>query len=194
MKREQQNQHLSALIDGELGVTSLPSLMDALERDPELAGCWERYHLISAALHGETISREIRDVAPAVAARLANEPTVLAPAAISRRATPIQLAPAAGAALAATAAFLAVFAVPTFVDFNRPANDAAMPAVASNVPSPQTQPEFMLSDYGSRWHISQPDVENKLDRLLVTHQEYAPASGMKGLLPYATFVGYEAGR
>lgn len=192
MKREQQNQQLSALIDGELGAASLPSLMDALERDPELAGRWERYHLISAALHGEAVSRELRGVAPAVAARLAGEPTVLAPGARRRRVVPVQVAPIAGAALAATAAFLAVFAVPTLVDFGDPLDEASVPAVAINGSS--APPEFALSDSSSRWHISQPDIEGKLDRLLVTHQEYAPASGMKGLLPYATFVGYEAGR
>lgn len=192
MKREQQNQQLSALIDGELGAASLPSLMDALARDPELAARWERYHLISTALHGEAISRELRGVAPAVAARLASEPTILVPAALRRRTFRVQIAPMAGAALAATAAFLAVFAVPTFVHVGGPANESSVPAVA--VAEPPAQPEFMLSDSGSRWHISQPDVEDKLDRLLVTHQEYAPASGMKGLLPYATFVGYEAGR
>ena len=34
----------------------------------------------------------------------------------------------------------------------------------------------------------------KLNSYLVNHQEYAPSTGMKGMLPYATFVSYDARR
>ncbi len=188
--REAQHQQLSALIDGELGDASLPALLDALERDPELAGRWERYHLISAALHGEPVRSDVRGVAEALATRLAAEPTVLAPAAIRRRASIYAAAPLAGAALAAAVAFLAIFAVPALFE---PTTDAAPPTtIAGNTLPPA--PQFLLDYPSQRWHIDEPDLETKLDKLLVNHQEYAPASGMKGLLPYATFVGYDAGR
>lgn len=203
MKREQQQQQLSALIDGELEPAALGPLIDRLAREPELAGCWERYHLISAVLHGEAVRHEARAIAPALSVRLATEPTVLAPRA-SRPPTAGPLIPLAGTALAASVAFLAVLAVPAFVvlqGVDREADDD--PAVRSMAIADVSEAtpgvvdrrlELMPSEYASRWHIDEPELESKLDRLLVTHQEYAPASGMKGLLPYATFVGYEAPR
>lgn len=190
---DDQNQQLSALVDGEQGPTTLPSILDALEHDTELAARWGRYHLISAALRGEPVRHEFLGVAPAVAARLAAEPTVLAP----RRRRPALLAaaigPLAGAGLAATAAFVAVFAVPVLNELD-PGSGAAPPATRVAVGTQRRPPQFTLEGSSQRWHISEPDIENKLDRFLVNHQEMAPASGIKGLLPYATFVGYEAGR
>lgn len=191
MKREQQNQEISALIDGELPPTGLGAVVDALERDPELAARWERYHMISAVLHGEAVRHEVRAVASTVAERLAAEPTVLAPRVPWRRAA-VKVPPVAGAALAAGVAVVAVLAAPMFIDSQGGINGPGSMPVAVN-PPPAT-PDLMLTEYGSRWHINEPDLESKLDRLLVTHQEYAPASGMKGLLPFATVVGYEAGR
>jgi sigma-E factor negative regulatory protein RseA len=45
-----------------------------------------------------------------------------------------------------------------------------------------------------RWHLDRPDLASKLDLFLVNHQEAAPAAGVKGMLPYATLVGYEGPR
>jgi hypothetical protein len=41
---------------------------------------------------------------------------------------------------------------------------------------------------------AEPKLEPKLDRFLINHQASSPVSGIKGLLPYATVVGYESGR
>ena len=45
-----------------------------------------------------------------------------------------------------------------------------------------------------RWELADPGLESKLDRFLVNHQASSPANGIKGIFPYATVVGYEAGR
>ncbi|MFZ0790332.1 MAG: hypothetical protein WAM94_12015, partial [Chromatiaceae bacterium] len=45
-----------------------------------------------------------------------------------------------------------------------------------------------------RWGLNTPDLQSKLDLFLVNHQEAAPATGVKGMLPYATLIGYEAAR
>ncbi len=45
---------------------------------------------------------------------------------------------------------------------------------------------------GTRWDVAEPAVESKLNAYLVTHQEYAPATNISGILPYATFVGYDS--
>jgi sigma-E factor negative regulatory protein RseA len=183
---EQQRQHLSALVDGEIDPVLLHPTLSALESNPDLAETWERYHLIGQALRREPITPEYRRIAEAVRARVAEEPVPLArPARRTSRTGPF-----AGAALAAAAAFLAVFAVPQLFDpgLDRP---APMLAVSTVTPPPA---QFELAPVGKRWDLEEPELKSKLDRFLVNHQAYTTATGIKGFLPYATVVGYEAGR
>jgi sigma-E factor negative regulatory protein RseA len=196
--KEQQRQALSALLDGELPAPQAGRLLDELERDADLRALWEHYHLVSGALRGERVAVAYRDIADRTRAQIAAEPTVLAPGAVRPR-RPSRLAPFAGVALAASAAFLAVFAVPSL--FQTGVTPPTAPTTAQ-VPAPapvrETQPlaseRFLVGRPSQRWHLDQPAVATKLDRLLVSHQEYAPATGINGMLPYATLVSYDAGR
>jgi sigma-E factor negative regulatory protein RseA len=226
--KDHQRQALSALVDGELPASQAGGLLDALGRDPDLRAQWERYHLIAGALRGEGASMAWREIAERTRARIAAEPTVLAPAAARPR-RPSRLAPFAGVALAASAAFLAVFAVPSLFqsEVHRPAapvlaqgpvpqlppqlalQSAPVPASAPAAPQPPADQTLVAANSvpqdaaprrfeagrpSQRWHVDQPGVANKLDRLLVNHQEYAPATGINGMMPYATLVSYDTGR
>ncbi|MGA7980505.1 MAG: sigma-E factor negative regulatory protein [Chromatiaceae bacterium] len=188
---EQQRQHLSALVDGELDSMALHTTIAALAASSELQATWERYHLIGNALRGDTIHPEFRQIADRLRVQIADEPVPLVPASTRRGKGPSRIGAFLGAALAASAAFLAVFAVPQLFDAG-PAARGPGPVVALSTSPPPLAQQFELRTTGQRWHLSQPALENKLDRFLVNHQEYSPAS-FKGLLPYATFVGYEAG-
>ena len=128
---EQQRQAVSALLDGELEAPQAGQVIDALERDPELRALWERYHLIGGALRREGGALAWRDIAGQTRARIAAEPTVLAPTNLRRR-RPSRAASFAGVALAASAAFLAVFAVPAL--FNPEVS--SLPRTAATLPSP----------------------------------------------------------
>jgi sigma-E factor negative regulatory protein RseA len=195
---EQRQQALSALLDGELGAAQASVVLDALERDPDLRGLWERYHLIGSALRGEAVVMTYREVADQTRVRVAAEPTVLAPSG-SRPHRPSRLAPFAGVALAASAAFLAVFAVPSLFEPAAPPPkgptlaQAALPEAVQAARGPARE-RFLVGRSVQRWHVDQPALANKLDRMLVNHQEYAPATGINGMLPYATLVSYDAGR
>jgi sigma-E factor negative regulatory protein RseA len=196
--KEQQRQALSALVDGDLPEHGAAGLLDAVERDPELRALWERYHLIGSTLRREGAALTFRDVAAGVRARVAAEPRILVPAA-ARRSQPSRLASFGGVALAASVAFLAVFAVPSlFETVSTSGTGPATAKTAAPAPIPGSRAavseRFRVSRPGQRWHVDQPGVENKLDRLLVSHQEYAPTTGINGMLPYATLVGYESGR
>ncbi|HET9836492.1 MAG TPA: sigma-E factor negative regulatory protein [Rhodanobacteraceae bacterium] len=46
-------EHLSALMDGELGKEPARFLLRRMEHEPELARAWSRWHLIRACLNGE---------------------------------------------------------------------------------------------------------------------------------------------
>ena len=185
---EQQRQHVSVLVDGEIDPALMDATISALESNSDLGGTWERYHLISCALRGEGARSEYRAIAERVREQIASEPEpiVTARARVSRSS---RIGPFLGAALAASAAFFAVFAVPEL--FSPQRGDVA-PAKTVAVADPPRH--FQLDAPGPRWHLAQPALESKLDRFLVNHQAYSPSSGIKGFFPYATVVGYEAGR
>lgn len=185
---EQQRQHLSALVDGEIDLALLHPTVSALESSASLRAAWERYHLIGAAMRSEPVREEYRRIASRVGERIAAEPAYPTNLVVHRRRRS-RLGAFVGVAFAASAAFVAVFAVPQF--FN-PGSDVQVPPqhqVAASAPE-----QFRLSRPIRRWHVIEPALENKLDRFLVNHQEQSRAFGMKGFLPYATVVGYEAGR
>lgn len=185
---EQQRQPLSALVDGEIDSALERATVSALESNDGLKGAWERYHLIGAAIRSEPLREDYRRIASLVSARIADEPVPLVPAAARRRRSS-RLGPFAGAALAASAAFFAIFAVPQLFDPQPGTRVPAAVQVASSAPR-----QFRLPGPTRRWHLDKPALENKLDRFLVNHQAQSPASGMKGFLPYATLVGYETRR
>jgi sigma-E factor negative regulatory protein RseA len=121
--------------------------------------------------------------------RIDDEPIPIARPPAAHRARASRLGAFAGAALAASAAFFAVFAVPELF--------APEPHTGDRViaqPTASTPAQFQLTGTGQRWHLDQPALESKLDRFLMNHQELSTASSIKGFLPYATVVGYEARR
>lgn len=177
---------LSSLIDNALEPEALRQGLEGLVGDEALRGAWTRYHLIGDALRGEPVRVEYQAIAARVAARLREEPTLLAPprrsASRARR-----VGAAVVYALAASAALIAVLALPPMLE------DRSTPGVqlAAQPPAPAVR---SFSEAPIRWSEGRPALEQKLTRYLVNHQEYAPASGMKGVLPYATLVGYEGRR
>lgn len=98
---------VSALADGEFLQADAPALAAAVSEDPQARQRFARYHLIGDALRGNLPAR----LDPAFAERLrlavADEPAVLAP----RRRLQGLLKPAAGFALAASVAAMAVIGV-----------------------------------------------------------------------------------
>jgi sigma-E factor negative regulatory protein RseA len=180
-------QRISELQDGELDPAVTARLMDATAGDPDLRATWERYHAIGLAIRGEPVHASRRGIADAVRERLAQEPTVLLPRRrdAGRRTTK---RPIAAIALAAAAAFLAVFVAPGL--FN---GVGSLPSVPATAPTFAAQPDVVVIP-ARRWDLEHQELANKLDLFLVNHQETAPTTGAKGMLPYATFVGYEAGR
>lgn len=194
---EQQRQHVSALVDGELDSMTVHTALAALAASPDLQAAWERYHLIGNALRGDAIHPEFRQIAERLRARIADEPIPLTPAAARRGGGSSRVGTFLGAALAASAAFLAVFAVPQLFEtgpaVSTTTTTSAPLVVVSSTPPHVLTERFEVQTSGQRWHVTQPALENKLDRFLVNHQEYSPVA-LKGLLPYATFVGYETGR
>ena len=184
---DEQRQRLSELQDGELDPASAARLLDALAEDASLRKTWERNHLIGLAIRGEHFAFEHRGVADRVRESLALEPPRILPRRHAHR-TRLQYSSLVGISLAASVAFLAIFVAPTLL------RDAAIFSNGAIKMTPLASREPLPDRMGGRWQLDRPDLASKLDLFLVTHQETAPATGAKGMLHYATFVGYELPR
>ncbi len=75
---------LSALIDGEFDVENAEHLIRSIKSGGELKDCWQHYHLIGDAMRNELVLSQ--GFSARVMNALGDEPTVLAPPAITAEA------------------------------------------------------------------------------------------------------------
>lgn len=174
-------EQLSALMDSEVSHHEADGLVGELARTPEASACWQRYHLIRAALRNELDTLADTGLARAVSDRLASEPIVLAPRltlmARASRAT-------GGLAIAASVAALAIFGL-RFIDVN--------PAGSASTPVADAKTGQYLATNATRWRSATNEAENDLNMYLVRHSEYAAGSGAGGMMTYVRTVGYDSG-
>lgn len=183
MSQSKREQQLSILMDDELDRDEMERSLNDLSGDQDLRALWDRYHLIGDALRGEPLSRETMTVADQVRERLSDEPVVLVPK--MRRITRRWATPLAGSALAASVILLVLVAGPRWLG---PGDSAPVQLANQSPPAPT----LYRNRTGTHWSLRRPEVESKLNGFLVNHQEYAPASGMKGGVPYVTFASYDS--
>jgi sigma-E factor negative regulatory protein RseA len=162
---------ISEWMDGEMDAGAADDLIRAAGRGGEAGEAWRTYHLIGDAMRGGRPLSE--DFEVRVAARLAAEPTVLAPA----RARP---APRAWLAMSAAASVAAV-ALVGWVAFGPLQEPALAPApVALVAPKPALEPVA----------VSSPIPAEDNDYLLA-HQLYSPRLSLQGMAPYVRSVSSE---
>lgn len=182
---------LSALLDGEIHDGDVDSLLDRLSRDGDQKATLARYSLIGHALRGEPVHRQALDIHQAVSRRLQDEPAILAaPAKADVVTHPRWWRPAAGLAIAASVAALAVVLVPQVVQ-----QDPATPAFEQVAQAPTLPAAQTVSvRQQTRWTHGQPEIESKLNAYLADHNEFAGQGSVSGLIPYASFVSYDGKR
>ena len=186
---EQQRERLSALLDEQLDHQEINTEISMLIKNNGSRGQWYRYHLIGDAIRQELGPVMDSRLAERISKRLEQEPVVLAPAALPQKAGNWHK-PAAGIAIAASVAIMAVTLAPQLI--NPPASDQSGRMAASDVLPAQS---IYVAEDGTRWDMLQkPKVESRLNNYLVNHQEFAPAGNMKGIMPYASFVSYDGGK
>ena len=191
--KEKTLEQISALVDGEFEPYELDRLTDQLTESDELRRVWNRYQLRGDPIRGETVDPRLFGVADWVRARLAEEPTVLAPAAgRAVGATAPWLKPVAGTAIAASVAAAVVLLAPETIDREAPAGSRVVDMRTDE--GALTRERGYTSPSGTRWALGKPDVESKLNSYLVNHHKYAPSANMQGMLPYASFVAYDVER
>ena len=173
-------EQISACLDGELPERELPLLSKRLGHDAEFKATLTRYALISETLRtGEAVHLP-KDFAATVMARIANEPASQPVKRFSPRMLQ-RLRPAAGIAVAATVAALAVFSVqqsgliPPSSEVVADTSMALAPATVSEetdryvVPSmPSTSSAFIPA--------------TRLTNYVVAHSEYSSPLGRRSVL------------
>jgi sigma-E factor negative regulatory protein RseA len=165
---------ISQLMDGELAGQEVASPLAALREDGEAREAWRTYHLISDALRDTRMLS--RDFAARIAMRLAEEPTVLAPAAQPEAAGERGrrfLVPAAAAA--------AAVAMVSWVAFTPQETQRAPAPVAQ---APRVKPAAPKEP-------ARVPLPVATDDYLFAHQGYSPRNLLPGVAPYVRTVSGE---
>lgn len=159
---------VSQLMDGELERQEAAAPLDALRAEGELRDTWRTYHLIGDAMRDTRMLSA--GFAARVAVRLAEEPTVMAPARVApepqRRRWQLLTA----------AASLAAVAMVTSAWYGLQEGEAPGPRIALVEPAAV--------------QVSPPDTANDY---LYAHQGYSPRNSLQGVAPYVRTVSGEAG-
>jgi sigma-E factor negative regulatory protein RseA len=157
---------ISQWMDGELGGHETREQLTRVKQDAELHHCWGLFHLIGDVMRGErALSREFEQ---RVAARLASEPTVLAPRhRVASRFATYALSAAASVSAVALVGWLAFFNNPLAPQPDLAQVPVALPIAAA----PPEQIESIPSD-------------GKMNEYLIAHQEFSPSTEIQGLAPY----------
>jgi sigma-E factor negative regulatory protein RseA len=188
MMSEKIYEQVSALLDNELSSREAAEILDRLREHDDLQAQWDRFHLIGDVIRGEGIQINASETVARVRESLKSEPAIIAAPRIKTMLLqgPLWIRSLAGAGLAASVAALAVITAPHFLD-STSGDGMQLAATAPAISSPYSEPR------GTRWkNLKEPEVESKLNGYLVEHGEYA--SPGSGVIPYATFVGYDAER
>ncbi|MBV8031976.1 MAG: sigma-E factor negative regulatory protein [Betaproteobacteria bacterium] len=173
------NDRISQLMDGELGDREALAAIQAVETDASARETWRLYHLIGDAM------RDTRGLTPGfadrVAARLSEEPTVLAPRKLPAERPAWLAMPSAIAASLAAVALVGWLAFAPGSGRDRAGSPVAqVPAVQAVIPQavalqPPTVP----------LPTATPDY-------LLAHQGFSPRLSLQGMAAYARTVSDEA--
>ncbi len=164
---------ISALMDGELDDHQANQNLARLKDDAALREQWDSFHLIGDTLRGERLLSA--GFSSALAQRLSQEPTVLAP----RRMTPKTRQGAAyalsAAASVSAAALVAWVALSPTAPIGQQAGIAPPTPASPRSLEASVQPASLSS-------------EGRMNEYLLAHQGFSPSTAIQGLAPYIRSV------
>jgi sigma-E factor negative regulatory protein RseA len=155
---------LSLLLDDELDSQESLRLYQRISADPVVRAQWNRYSRISAAMRSGQVLMPDDGFADRISAALADEPTILAPAALPRK-QPVRER-VVTAALAASLALVAVLVAKSFNEY-----------------SPVTGPNLLATAGSIGPAATQASMAPEFQDYLVAHYETAYLAGAQGMLP-----------
>ena len=171
---------ISVLMDGELDESELGDALAALSVPGEARAAWCTYHLIRDALRGD--GALAADIGAQLSARLALEPTVLAPQPTTRHPARTRWF-----ALSAAASVAAVALVGWLAFTPRPGGEG----VSAGVPVAQA-PQKPVAAVAKTKALKRVPLPSSADDYLLAHQGYSPRLTLQGVAPYIRTVSDEA--
>jgi sigma-E factor negative regulatory protein RseA len=180
------DERFSALLDGEVSDFEQRRLVDELLKDEEAQGQWMRSSLIGDAMRNELPETVSLDFADVIRQQIDQEEEYQA-----QGSAPSWFKPAAGFSVAAMVAVVSVLSLQSMVGYEQ--STTPVPTVVSSAapPSAVDQSNFRLASSPApsvQQGVSSEEVQQRINRYLVNHSEYASRPGM---LPHARIVGYE---
>lgn len=195
---EREGELISALLDGELDESAsqqaISVLLKAGQGQQDKFG---RYRLIGDVMRGESVVPG-GGLVEGVREALRDEPVVLAP---PPRPPRRWLKPVTGAAIAASVAAVAVFVTPQLVS-QQGKNDLGGPQLAAEVPRVQATPVAIgaagataslvaqRAQTEPQWQALDRELADRLNRLMIEHQEFGGRTGINGPVPHIGLVSY----
>ena len=180
-------EQLSALVDGELPQAERELLQRRLESDAELRTAWQRYHLIRDAMR-ENLPELVSKTSGTVSITSGQDTSPNTQAFPTSSSRIMRFAkPAAGFAIAASVAMLAIFAVIGNRDQLSP---DPTPHVAVSKPANKLPENFIIVPRNG-WESARPAVVSHLNSYLVDHSNYSGFGGSQSIIPYSRVAGYD---
>lgn len=163
-------------MDGELERADSLKLLDAIHKDTAARQKWQRYNIYAAVLREDLPAPLSTDFHEKLACKLSEEPVRLTPGAV--QSDQVWRKPVFGLAIAASLLAVVVVLQKPFT------SPIAEPLEVAKVEAPQSDGALIVAN------SKQENVRERINRLLVEHNEYNPASDMTGMMPYSRFVSY----
>ena len=192
--RDEMKESVSYFIDGELDQEAAELLIMKLCEDNDLRRQWRRFNTYRSAIRDELSPVLSAGFSDRVIQALANEPVQLAPASLTKPKRTRLRGPLAGLAVAASLVGIAILLTKPVIQDSQE-NEASTVAelsspVIASLPV-QDSPIGKNQEYDLIVANSKNEnVRERINRLLVEHNEYNPASDMTGIWSYSRFVGY----
>lgn len=188
---EKLKQSLSAVIDDEAEAFEVRRVLDELDRDPALAGLWDRYHIIGSALRGERTGAQATMLPTAMRDRIweALEPELAGAAGMPAAAAAggkSRLGRYTGLAVAASVAFAVV------LGFNGLGGGEGAPEIATTaeVNEPSRTMDVQSARVTLAPEVSPSDVQRAHAYML--HHAQQQAMNQAGVMSFVKMATYEA--
>ena len=193
------NELLSALVDGELRGRELEKAMALLNADQSARECLQRYQICRDAFHGYGTKQQARatqKISAAIVLEAKHRPVNLQ---VVEKTNVISLPvrfwqQSLSLAVAASIGALAVVGVmtqPNIQTVPMAALESTQALEPAEITVAASKAEALPLNSGNRWTVEEQEIEDRLNIYLVDHNEYA---GVSDIFSNARVVAYESGQ
>jgi len=183
---------ISALVDDEAQELELHRVLASMEDDEKLRQTWKRYQAASFSMKRQLDCRFDLDISDRVSAALADEPAVEVEVAVEKSRFGGVFKPMLSMAVAASAAFLVIFAVQMGSQ-----DKIGEQVVAGDQPLTTNLVAGANVANGNLAAVSadvMTPVEKRLKSLIENHTQQASMSQNRGVMPYTQLVESQEGQ